>query len=486
MSFKMTATRGQRVSLGYIDFPASTGACSITLWVSFSAFTIDGQRIVCKATNSTYYWVIDVLLVSSVQRFRARLRTGTTTYTATATSHVVATGTKYFVCMRYDGSNLKLYCDNVEIATVACTGNIAVDSAVMAYLGDNPQNTVRTLNGTIDDVRVYTKALTANEQLTIFYGAGNDGLIDSLLWRWPLNYGPVTGITRGANSLIDVGPLKINAHPESSGTCLDFDRASSQRVTLANVNSDFQLVAPFSVMAWIKVDNYPDWAYPVAYTVGQIVAYDGDFWECIQAHTSQSSWQPDVATSLWRWSQCCVFSTRNGNNGIWFGLVGASICLMYYGSGERIWYSSTVITRNTWQNIAVIFTDVLTTKYITFFLNGSQTAQETQVLGANPGTTLSTAQIGSKGTEDYFDGRIGEIMVFKNLDATASNVARWMYEEPIPANTSIVGQWQMNEESGTTIADSTGKGHTGTSSNANMIVDDNPITAPTYREPLST
>lgn len=42
------------------------------------------------------------------------------------------------------------------------------------------------------------------------------------------------------------------------------------------------------------------WAWPVAYTAGQIRLYtDGKLYKCLQDHTSQESWTPDAAGSLW-------------------------------------------------------------------------------------------------------------------------------------------------------------------------------------------
>lgn len=41
------------------------------------------------------------------------------------------------------------------------------------------------------------------------------------------------------------------------------------------------------------------WTYPVAYTVGNIRRYGEKLYRCLQAHTSQETWTPDVSASLW-------------------------------------------------------------------------------------------------------------------------------------------------------------------------------------------
>ena len=46
-------------------------------------------------------------------------------------------------------------------------------------------------------------------------------------------------------------------------------------------------------------DLFQEWAYPIAYTVGQIRRYKEVLYKCVQAHTSQADWTPDTAASLW-------------------------------------------------------------------------------------------------------------------------------------------------------------------------------------------
>ena len=47
------------------------------------------------------------------------------------------------------------------------------------------------------------------------------------------------------------------------------------------------------------LEFYPDWATDTDYTTGYKVQHGGKLWRCLQAHTSQSGWEPDIAPSLW-------------------------------------------------------------------------------------------------------------------------------------------------------------------------------------------
>ena len=45
---------------------------------------------------------------------------------------------------------------------------------------------------------------------------------------------------------------------------------------------------------------FAGWEVGVAYAVGQLRAYEGKLYKCVQAHTSQADWTPDVVPALWK------------------------------------------------------------------------------------------------------------------------------------------------------------------------------------------
>ena len=44
---------------------------------------------------------------------------------------------------------------------------------------------------------------------------------------------------------------------------------------------------------------YPEWAADTEYTIGYKVQRNGKLWRVLQAHTSQTGWEPENAASLW-------------------------------------------------------------------------------------------------------------------------------------------------------------------------------------------
>lgn len=47
------------------------------------------------------------------------------------------------------------------------------------------------------------------------------------------------------------------------------------------------------------VEFYPEWASGQAYTAGYKMQHGGKLWRCVQAHTSQTGWEPENAPALW-------------------------------------------------------------------------------------------------------------------------------------------------------------------------------------------
>ena len=70
-----------------------------------------------------------------------------------------------------------------------------------------------------------------------------------------------------------------------------------QRKLVLNWSTCVLLVLMAATTAFAQI---PNWSYPVAYSVGNLVLYSGTTYQCLQAHTSNSSWTPPATVGvLW-------------------------------------------------------------------------------------------------------------------------------------------------------------------------------------------
>lgn len=47
------------------------------------------------------------------------------------------------------------------------------------------------------------------------------------------------------------------------------------------------------------VELFPAWQTDVSYILGNRIKYEDILYKCVQAHTSQSDWTPDITPALW-------------------------------------------------------------------------------------------------------------------------------------------------------------------------------------------
>lgn len=53
------------------------------------------------------------------------------------------------------------------------------------------------------------------------------------------------------------------------------------------------------VTAGEHAEPFPEWSFPVAYKAGNIRRRNGQLYRCLKDHTSQETWTPEDASSLW-------------------------------------------------------------------------------------------------------------------------------------------------------------------------------------------
>lgn len=94
-----------------------------------------------------------------------------------------------------------------------------------------------------------------------------------------------------------------------------------------------------------SVELFPIWATDTDYTVGDRRRYEGLLYKCLQAHTSQATWNPADAPSLW----AKVLNPDPGEIPEWEQPESTNPYMMgdKVRHNEKIWIS--VIDNNVWE-----------------------------------------------------------------------------------------------------------------------------------------
>ncbi|MDY5326966.1 MAG: hypothetical protein SPH42_09015 [Gemmiger sp.] len=74
---------------------------------------------------------------------------------------------------------------------------------------------------------------------------------------------------------------------------------TTEEVQMMLIRQQVNTLAVTDAIALRMAAFYPEWASDTDYTAGYKVQYGGKLWRCIQAHTSQTGWEPENAPALW-------------------------------------------------------------------------------------------------------------------------------------------------------------------------------------------
>ncbi|MGR3810577.1 PQQ-dependent sugar dehydrogenase [Jiulongibacter sp. NS-SX5] len=154
-----------RVSVGSFDITGDE--LSICLWAKLNSYSQSDARFISKAVGQNdvdHYWMLSTLDGSKF-RFRLKTENGGTA-TLISSSGEVPLNQWVFLAAVYDGSSMKIFRDSTEIGSLSKSGLITSNPNSSIALGNQPENAtggVRPLDGHLDEVRIYSKALSLAE-----------------------------------------------------------------------------------------------------------------------------------------------------------------------------------------------------------------------------------------------------------------------------------------------------------------------------------
>lgn len=95
------------------------------------------------------------------------------------------------------------------------------------------------------------------------------------------------------------------------------------------------------------VELFPSWKAGTAYITDERVQYGDKLYKCVQSHTSQAEWTPDVTPALW------TEVAKPGEIPVWKQPTGAQDA---YQTGDKVWYPEkdttvyvSTVDNNVWQ-----------------------------------------------------------------------------------------------------------------------------------------
>jgi hypothetical protein len=247
------------IALPRIDVTGS--AMTLSAWVRNTSFpTGADQRFISKvfdSLDSRTYWSLGQTN-DGHNRLEFRLTAGGETTTLIAAAGDLPVDTWYHAAATYDGTTMRLYLNATEVGSLEKTGSISAARNASVEIGRSPDRS-NYLRGAIDEVGIYSSALTPDEitALWVLQSSSNQPLsLSGSATRTvttgsstPLNQppsvsltSPATGATFIAQALITLSATASDADGTisrvdfySGSTLIESDTSSPYTVAWANV-----------------------------------------------------------------------------------------------------------------------------------------------------------------------------------------------------------------------------------------------------------
>ncbi len=173
---------GERVSLGNLD--VESGGITLSCWFFANTLDTPGQdpRMISKAfgggTND-HIWMMSSSRAGGEKRLRFRLKTNDGGQVTTLVGgqgspaeRVIPVGEWGHAAATWDGTTMRVFLNGVETGSTDRGGTaVFVDPSIAAAFGNQPVGAEnRPWDGILDDVRIYTKALTSAELEEVMEG----------------------------------------------------------------------------------------------------------------------------------------------------------------------------------------------------------------------------------------------------------------------------------------------------------------------------
>ena len=350
----------------YIDvgsFDVAGSGLTLSGWFNADDLVSEG-RIISKAktvTDDGTWWQLSIRDKDAAQWLRARIKASSTTTAFEDSTVPLQTGQWYFAAATYDNASgeMKLYLNGALLGTKAHAvgGALDVDPDVPVFIGAN-SSAERHFDGTLDDIRVYNRALSAAEVSSLAGPAGFGPIA-----HWPFE--ETSGAT--AEDIAGGHDGTVYGSPLWESGALRFD-GSNDYVSVPH-DTTLSLLSAMTFTARIYVPSF------------------GSGYRTILAKDAGGD-----------------------DSNYWFGTYGRDLEFGFWSGGSfwSVFTNSLNLNTHTWYDVAASYD--ATADKATLYVDGSEVLSGS--IGASPTGTTAALEIGRSPDGEYWLGYIEDLRVY--------------------------------------------------------------------------
>ncbi len=390
---------------GYVSVPDNanldmTGDMTLEMWARPGLLNGSTQTVLQKGNSSSVAgpgWQYRISIGGSNQ-WKAAIYVGSTTYQLTDTVDTLRTSRWDYLVLVRSGSTLSFYVNGQNVGTISVSGATNVSSGMLAF-GRAGSFANFYLNGGVDEVAAYNKALTSSQILTHYVAGGSPGANGSTYVSTVQNNGPAGYWRLGEQS-------GLTAYDSGAGS---FDGAIKGNVTMGTpgaIVGDSNTGMTFNGSSgYVSVPDNPAldssgditveaWAKPGALNgTTQTVLQKGDSssdvgpgWQYRLSLTSTNQWKGILFVGTAQYAVIDFLDTPSTNRWDYLAMVRSGSTLAFYVNGQIVNMNSISGPTNTSTGILAIGRSG---GYSNYYFNGS--VDEAAVYGS----ALTASQIQS-------------------------------------------------------------------------------------------
>lgn len=266
----ITGKRGKALSFNgsssIVDVASSTvfnmgSTVSLSSWFYINSWT-NWAGIVGKSNATEGVYVMHLSPTGNKLRFSYNSVSPWTVNVVDSTS-VIPVGTWVHAVITYDGTNVRFYI-NGKLDSTTNIGAISFDAcpACKVSMGQDPPGSNEFFNGKIDDVRIYSRALSATEIASMFSsGQATRKVVTNqdLLGYWAMNEGRGNMVGDSSGKQNNGSIVSGSWVTGKKGGAVSFNGTSNYVQVATSTDFEVKSVAqePFTVSAWVKPTQSP-------------------------------------------------------------------------------------------------------------------------------------------------------------------------------------------------------------------------------------
>ncbi len=247
------------VTMGDIASMEGTTKITASVWMKQNGTTTE-KHILDKSSCNGITGSWEIAVSNGEPSFGTIYSSGNYDF-AVATGYNVSDNQWHLLTGTYDGVTISTYVDGVLAATETDTRTIQSDASPVVIGGHcnggtNCSSAVCYWNGSIDEARVYNRALTADEVANLYRLTAPTGTDTSLKGYWSFNGQDMSGTTAydrsgaGNDGTLTNGPAVTEG---KIGQALSFD-GSNDYITMGDINA-LDGVTAMTASAWVKTPS---------------------------------------------------------------------------------------------------------------------------------------------------------------------------------------------------------------------------------------